>query len=106
MARSLDVIKLAMRSVIESKPWEHDARCAPLPWRNEMFQEMQNRPLVIGVLMDDGVVRPHPPITRVLGDAVEALKREGHEIIEWNTDLHEQCIRTMVSWVWLYLQIL
>ncbi|KAG5654922.1 hypothetical protein KAF25_010967 [Fusarium avenaceum] len=95
MARSLDVIKLAMRSVIESKPWEHDARCAPLPWQNEMFQEMQNRPLVIGVLMDDGVVRPHPPITRVLRDAVEALKREGHEIIDWNTDLHEQCIRTM-----------
>ncbi|KAM0545014.1 hypothetical protein ACHAPJ_011524 [Fusarium lateritium] len=95
MARRLDVIKLAMSSVIKSKPWESDARCAPLPWRDEMFQEMQSRPLVIGVLMDDGVVRPHPPITRALRDAVEALKREGHEIIEWNTDLHEQCIRTM-----------
>ncbi|KAF4965427.1 hypothetical protein FSARC_6778 [Fusarium sarcochroum] len=95
MAGRLDVIKLAMSSVIESKPWEHDARCAPLPWRDDMFQEMQSRPLVIGVLMDDGVVRPHPPITRALRDVVEALKREGHEILEWNTDLHEQCIRTM-----------
>ncbi|KAF5989376.1 general amidase [Fusarium bulbicola] len=95
MARDLGIIKHAMHSLIESKPWEYDARCAPLPWRGHLYEEMHSRPLTIGVLMDDGVVRPHPPITRVLQDAVEALRREGHEIVEWNTELHEQCIRTM-----------
>ncbi|KAF4452194.1 hypothetical protein F53441_4933 [Fusarium austroafricanum] len=95
MARSLDMIKFTMNSLIDSKPWENDARCAPLPWRGEMYEEVKSRPLVIGVLMDDGVVRPHPPITRVLREAIEALKLECHEIVEWNTDLHEQCIRTM-----------
>ncbi|KAI1050944.1 hypothetical protein LB505_013254 [Fusarium chuoi] len=95
MARDLGMIKHAMHSLIESKPWEYDARCAPLPWRGRLYEEMHGRPLTIGVLMDDGVVRPHPPITRVLRDAVEALKHDGHEIVEWNTELHEQCIRTM-----------
>ncbi|KAK2687284.1 hypothetical protein QWA68_013584 [Fusarium oxysporum] len=95
MARDLSMIKYAMHSLIESKPWDYDARCAPLPWRGHLYEEMHSRPLTIGVLMDDGVVRPHPPITRALRDAVEALKLEGHEIVEWNTELHEQCIRTM-----------
>ncbi|KAF4332815.1 general amidase [Fusarium beomiforme] len=95
MARDLSMIKSAMYNLIESKPWEHDARCAPLPWRGHLYEEMHSRPLTIGVLMDDGVVRPHPPITRTLRDAVEALKLEGHEIVEWNTELHEECIRTM-----------
>ncbi|KAF5622589.1 general amidase [Fusarium sp. NRRL 25303] len=95
MARDLDMIKHAMHSLIEAKPWEYDARCAPLPWRGHFYEEMHSRPLTIGVLMDDGVVRPHPPITRVMRVAVEALKHEGHEIVEWNTELHEQCIRTM-----------
>jgi amidase len=99
MARDFGMIKYAMHSLIESNPWDHDARCAPLPWRGHLYEEMHSRPLTIGVLMDDGVVRPHPPITRALQDAVEALKLEGHEIVEWNTELHEQCIRTMVTFL-------
>ncbi|KAF4493275.1 general amidase [Fusarium agapanthi] len=55
MARDLDMIKHAMHSLIESKPWEYDARCAPLPWRGHLYEEMHSRPLTIGVLMDDEV---------------------------------------------------
>ncbi|KAH6867579.1 amidase signature domain-containing protein [Thelonectria olida] len=95
MARDLDTIHLAMTSLTDSEPWEHDARCATLPWREDLYKEVQARPLVIGVLTDDNVVRPHPPISRVLQEAVKALRSEGHEILEWNADLHTECIDTM-----------
>lgn len=96
LTRSLDTIHLTMSSLIHATPWEMDARCVPIPWREDMYNEALSRPLTIGVLFDDDVVRPNPPITRVLRSAVEALRAAGHDIIEWNADLHEECVRVMV----------
>lgn len=95
MASSLDTIRLTMKSLIEMKPWELDSRCSPIPWRDDAYNEALSRPLVIGVLADDGVARPHPPVTRVLQQAVQALKRAGHEIVEWNNDLHAECTQVL-----------
>ena len=67
-------------------------------WRSGSFIEMQTRPLVIGVMRDDGVVRPHPPISRVLDDVVAALQGAGHEIVTWVPEtLHQECIEIMVK---------
>ncbi|KXJ89285.1 acetamidase [Microdochium bolleyi] len=95
MARSLDTIQMAMKALIDAKPWQLDARCMPIPWRQDTYDAMLSRPLVIGVLMDDGVVRPHPPVTRVLEKAVEALRSIGHTIIEWDASLHAEAIQVM-----------
>lgn len=95
MASSLDTIHLSMKSLIQLKPWEYDSRCAPIPWREDAYTEPLTRPLVFGVLFDDGVARPHPPVTRVLKQAVDALRSAGHEIVEWNADLHAECIQVM-----------
>ncbi|KAI0535271.1 amidase [Xylaria digitata] len=95
MARSLDAIHTAFKSLIELKPWDYDARCAAIPWREDIYQGVINRPLVIGVLFDDEVVRPHPPITRVLRSAIEALKAAGHHIVDWNAQLHAECVQIM-----------
>lgn len=84
-----------MKSLIDAQPWEYDARCAPIPWRSENYDSYLSGPLTIGVLLDDGVVRPHPPITRVLKSAVDALKAAGHDIIEWDPSLHADCIAVM-----------
>lgn len=72
-----------------------DPRCAPLPWRDEIFQEMQTRPLVIGLIADDGVVRVHPPIERALSHLTELLKAAGHEIVPWSTDGHDELVEVM-----------
>ncbi|KAK7416284.1 hypothetical protein QQZ08_012058 [Neonectria magnoliae] len=95
LARSLDTIHLTMSSLIRAKPWELDARCVPIPWREDMYNEALSHPLTIGVLFDDNVVRPNPPISRVLRSAVDALSAAGHDIIEWNAQLHEDCVRVM-----------
>lgn len=85
-----------MESLVRSKPWEADARCTPIPWREDVLKQIQDRPLVVGVLYDDEVVRPHPPISRVLKSAVKALQDAGHEVFEWDAQLHADCIELMV----------
>lgn len=103
MARSLDAIQTAFKSLVELKPWDFDARCAAIPWREDVYQGALSRPLVIGVLLDDEVVRPHPPIVRVLRSAVEALRNAGHKIVDWNAQLHAECVDVMVS-SWKFLR--
>lgn len=85
-----------MESLIRLKPWEWDPRCVPIPWREEIYQETLKHPLVVGILPDDGVVRPHPPISRVLHEAVKLLAEDGHEFIDWDDSLHAECIEVMV----------
>lgn len=95
MSSTLDTIHMSMKSLIDLKPWQYDARCTPIPWREEQYQEASSRPLVFGVLFDDGVARPHPPVTRVLQEAVDLLRTAGHEVIEWNAELHKECVQLM-----------
>ncbi|KAI1775774.1 amidase, partial [Hypoxylon cercidicola] len=95
LARSLPSLTLIMKELIQLEPWKLDARCAPVPWRNEIFEGFKSEQLTIGVLADDGVVRPHPPLSRVLLSLVEKLREAGHDIVEWNADLHPECIQVM-----------
>jgi amidase len=97
MARDLATIELSMRSIIDLEPWKSDARCTPIPWREDIYQKTLEQPLTIGILYDDKVIRPHPPLIRVLKQTVEALRLAGHDIVEWNADLHAECIEVMVS---------
>ncbi|KZF25831.1 amidase [Xylona heveae TC161] len=92
MSRSLSSLTLTMKAVIDAQPWQLDPKCCPLPWREDLFREVQTRPLVIRVMVDDGVVRPHPPIQRALEGMVDLLKKAGHEIVEWKPEGHAECV--------------
>ncbi|OQD86181.1 hypothetical protein PENANT_c008G11305 [Penicillium antarcticum] len=52
-------------------------------------------PLVIGLILDDGVVKVHPPITRALQELSAVLKANGHEVVIWDTSDHAPCIALM-----------
>lgn len=95
LARTLSSITKVMRDVVRVEPWTKDSRCAPIPWRTGVYEETLGKKLTIGILVDDGVVRPHPPIERVVRMAAEVLKANGHEIVEWTSDLHPECIEIM-----------
>lgn len=80
LARTLDDIELEAKTVVDSKPWLHDPRMVPLPWRNV---ELPTK-LHIAVMWNDGMVEPTPPVTRALKNVVEKLKASGHDIVEWD----------------------
>lgn len=96
MARSMSSLKMITKAVIDAEPWNLDPKVAPIPWREDVYQDTLQRKLVFGVLRDDGVVRVHPPIKRVLESAVACLEAAGHEVVEWAPYGHKEAIAIMV----------
>ncbi|KAF1925299.1 amidase signature enzyme [Didymella exigua CBS 183.55] len=96
MSRSIDSLVAVTKAIIDASPWDYDPKCSPIPWRSSLFNEAHSRPLRIAVMRDDGVVRPHPPVARVLDEVVAKLQQAGHDIIAWNPgSLHQECIEIM-----------
>jgi Asp-tRNA(Asn)/Glu-tRNA(Gln) amidotransferase A subunit family amidase len=97
MTRSLSSLVTVMQNVSDAQPWVLDPKVTPIPWRQDMYEQVQTRPLTIGMLVDDGVVKVHPPIERVLKELEARLKAAGHEIVQWNCAGHKECIEIMVG---------
>jgi amidase len=97
MARSLSTITLATKSVIQAQSWTMDPQLPPLAWKDDIFQDFSRRSLVIGLMLDDGMVKVHPPIERVFRELSQKLAAAGHELVPWDSSLNSQCISLMVS---------
>ena len=70
-----------------------------IPWRPE--QEKLPSKLCFGVMYDDGQVSVAPPIKRAIDMTVAALKKQGHEIIEWTPPSHKD-INDCTFKTWVY----
>ncbi|OQE36751.1 hypothetical protein PENCOP_c011G08448 [Penicillium coprophilum] len=88
MATSLATTEYFMESLLASSPWDLDPSVVPIPWRQDLATPSVGRKLKLGVVFDDGVVKPQPPVTRAMHETVDALRAAGHEVIEWDTSLH------------------
>lgn len=73
-----------------------------MPWRENMYQHVQKRPLVIGFMIDDGIVKVHPPVERIVRAAATKLQDAGHSIVPWSPEGHAECIDVMVSSILAY----
>jgi amidase len=78
LSRDLFSLSLLCAAVIGEEPWNYDPRVIPLPWREIKLPKK----LVFGVIRDDGLVRVNPPVSRALGVTIDALRAQGHEILE------------------------
>lgn len=98
LSRDIGSLIAVTKAVIEKSPWDQDPKCCPVPWRSGLFLEARTRPLVIAVMRDDGVVRPHPSVSRVLEEVAAKLEQAGHELVPWEPgSLHQECIDIMVD---------
>lgn len=95
MCRDLPTLITVTKEFLLAEPWILDPNVTPIPWREEIFQSIQKRPLRVGVIFDDGVVKPHPEIEAAVHLAVDMLEAAGHEIVVWDTSDHMECIKTM-----------
>lgn len=96
MARELKDIKLFTKSVIETEPWLIDPKCVPIPWRTVE----PPKKLKIGILWNDGVVMPTPPVTRALKATVAKLRSAGHELVDWDCEGHAEAAQILVSHIY------
>ncbi|KAK9324246.1 amidase signature domain-containing protein [Lipomyces orientalis] len=77
MTRSFDDLEYVFKAIIDMKPWEYDYTVHPIPWRDVALPKK----LKIGVMYSDGVVDPSPACARALQLTVDALAKQGHEIV-------------------------
>lgn len=94
MATSIPDLRLFCRVALANSPWDHEPTLVEIPWKRHASDRDLNIPekLRIGVIWHDGVVHPHPPITRALRDTVTALRRAGHTVVDFDPSLHAPLI--------------
>lgn len=93
LTRTLGAAKLMTKVIIDSEPWKNDPDLVALPWKSEPLKDQKK--LRIGILKDDGVVKPHPPVLRALDIVSEGLKKAGSvdgyeiELVEFEPYQHD-----------------
>ncbi|KAF8721430.1 hypothetical protein AX14_010372 [Amanita brunnescens Koide BX004] len=83
MTSSLEDLSEFWKRIIMAKPWLYDHTCIPMPWQDINLRD-EGRKLKWGVIWDDGAIPPTPATRRALSMVITALKREGHEVVEFN----------------------
>ncbi|KAH3674714.1 hypothetical protein WICPIJ_009502 [Wickerhamomyces pijperi] len=84
MANSVEDLELFMKAYLDSEPWvAKDQQLIPVPWREVPVPKPQE--LTIGIVYDDGVVKPHPPVVRALKEVAAKLKAAGVNVVEWES---------------------
>lgn len=104
LSTSLDGVKMFMKVLIDQKPWLYEPSLVPFPWKEAtsggtlLRAEHGQRKLRVGVLSDDGVVKPHPPILRGIKTVVGALRNHPDiELIEFPPYRHDEAWRIISS---------
>lgn len=84
--------------MLDARPWLIEAPLLEMPWKQEVA-EGRTLPLKLsfGIIWDDGVVAPLPPIVRALHLVRKALIDAGHEVIDWIPRNHQQGWDLIVS---------
>ncbi|KAL1614147.1 hypothetical protein SLS54_010003 [Diplodia seriata] len=94
LSTSLEGVKVFAKTLVDAKPWLRQADLVPMRWRDDEEWLPRDgegkRRLKVGVMWDDGVVRPHPPVLRAMKELVDKLKvAEGVEVVEWTPYKHD-----------------
>ncbi|KAG6901922.1 hypothetical protein C0995_006633 [Termitomyces sp. Mi166 len=82
MAGSLEDLDEFWKRVIMARPWEYDHTCHPIPWRNVDLRE-DGRKLKWGIMLEGGPVPITPACKRALTMVATALRKQGHEVVEF-----------------------
>ncbi|KAH6614362.1 amidase signature domain-containing protein [Chaetomium sp. MPI-SDFR-AT-0129] len=100
MGRNIADLRLLVRAILGVEPWKADPKVLTLPWRDseelKARQKIASKKLTFGVLRDDGVVTPHPPVRRVVEEAAQKLTAHGYEVIEWEPPAHSEAFE--IAW--------
>lgn len=77
-----EALEIFMKAALASEPWKLDPSLTFKPWTPHKF----SKPLKIAVQWWDGVVQPHPPVTRALKEVADACAKAGMEVIDWDCE--------------------
>ncbi|KAF8264302.1 general amidase [Lactarius quietus] len=93
LSTDIGAIKLFMQVVIGQKPWLKDPLSMRKHWDRDEYQLVEHgggKKLAFGILWNDGLVVPHPPIIRALEMTRDALIAAGHDVLDWKPYKHAE----------------
>ncbi|KAH9427182.1 hypothetical protein MCOR02_012423 [Pyricularia oryzae] len=96
LAADRDALDLFMRVALAAKPWRIDPSVVEMPWRPYDEFAKGKRRLKVAVQWWDGVVQPHPPMTRALREVAGACRRAGIEVVDWTLCLERDNLQIHV----------
>lgn len=100
LSTSLAGIDIFMQAALSKKPWLRSPSLVPLPWKTPtQLSSSPGRPIKIGLLLDDGVVRPHPPVLRALEETAAKLRSAStqFEVVPWTPYKHDEAWEIIAS---------
>lgn len=80
MSVDRDALELFMKIAVEAQPWRIDPSLTVKDWVPYKFE----RPLKVAIQWWDGVVKPHPPMTRALREVAEACRKANMHVVDWD----------------------
>jgi amidase len=92
-AGSIDDLTLFQSAVIDQEPWDIETSLVAMPWK----RVESKKDFTVAIMWDDGIVRPHPPITRGLQYAKKKLEAAGIKVVDWEPYDHAQGWEIIVS---------
>ncbi|KAJ5613905.1 hypothetical protein N7528_007559 [Penicillium herquei] len=86
MGNSVQALMLVFKSLLSTEPWKYDPYTLPIPWREDMqFDPSSNagyKP-AFGLMLNNSLITPHPPISRALRMVRQALDEDGYQLVDW-----------------------
>jgi amidase len=79
MVTSIRDTQLFLKEIVAAAPWKYDAAVNRTVWQD--LPALTPDALIIGVIEDDGVFTPHPPVRRAMHEAVAKLKKAGVKVV-------------------------
>ncbi|GAA96941.1 uncharacterized protein L969DRAFT_96833 [Mixia osmundae IAM 14324] len=94
LARSLSTIKKFYQVVLNAECWRRDPKILDLPFRQDHYELTANgghdAKYSFAIIKTEGYVLPDPPILRALSIVADALREQGHEILDWDASDHRE----------------
>ncbi|KAH8698553.1 amidase signature domain-containing protein [Talaromyces proteolyticus] len=90
----ISCLQFGFRSLMAAKPWLSDPHVLEMPWNEDATSQIEDRSkkqkLYFGIMEDDGIVKPHPPILRAVRMVKEALRAKGYKTLAWHPPSHSE----------------
>ncbi|KAI1296209.1 putative fatty-acid amide hydrolase [Xylaria venustula] len=95
MATSLRDCSLFLRTILQAGTWKYDSTVISLPWSDVK----PKKGLRIGLVEDDGMYTPSPPVRRGLKRAADLLRQKSDtEIIPVTLPRHKECYEDLFGY--------
>ncbi|GAA5821697.1 hypothetical protein JCM11251_000979 [Rhodosporidiobolus azoricus] len=87
MTTSIAGLSTLVRAVLASQPWRYDPLVSHIPWRDDQYHLTEHGgeggQLVFGLMSDNGLVKPLPPVQRAMEMTRKAVEAKGHKVVDW-----------------------